>query len=549
MALNPIDLLKEQVTPQLLSHSEADFDSKSALLDQFYPVLVAIFSHQPNAFNYALEHNEATLSDILPVQAANASYQQLLEEFSRHHNLPISTITPLFDRAVPISAQALNNDIGPEDTIAYLQRYLPVIRSSIPAWAVAILSTLGLATLFNTQTAPPAPDVLTAEPVKHMPAADAPANRLGRFMPWLVLLILLLLLLLFWRACQHKEALPPAPETSPAATTQAATAFIPATLSVSSGVNGSLQACNAYVGAATLESAINSAVTSTFGSSPDCRMSVDQAYAPNLPGQDKLTHILGSLHAFPHASLQWTGNQITINALDSGDLNRLVEQIRTIAPELSVIAAPPLDINASVNSSIDAAQSALNNLRSPVRPADVARALNLQIINFASDSAVIPEQNKTVLNQAAAIIRQTPNVALTVEGYTDATGNAAHNRVLSEKRAQSVVSYLVDQGVSPDKLRAVGYGQANPVADNMTELGKFRNRRIEFKVINTSTGNTQHIDEDTVYRTAQPVQGNEQAIYRQEMANRQRNASNQDVINDQDTTVIATGSGSAPENP
>ncbi|MDR9777823.1 hypothetical protein RJJ65_35395, partial [Rhizobium hidalgonense] len=127
MALNPIDLLRDRVTPQVVDTQDHEANSKSALLDQFYPILLAYFSHQPHAYDFALNNSSATFSDILPKQTASASVNQLMEEFSRHHNLPISTIEPLLNRSVHLSAQALQDDAGATGVADNLRRYLPII--------------------------------------------------------------------------------------------------------------------------------------------------------------------------------------------------------------------------------------------------------------------------------------------------------------------------------------------------------------------------------------------------------------------------------------
>ena len=125
-----------------------------------------------------------------------------------------------------------------------------------------------------------------------------------------------------------------------------------------------------------------------------------------------------------------------------------------------------------------------------------------------------------------------------VEGYTDSTGDAAYNKDLSQKRAQSVIDYLVSQGVNATKLSGMGFGQNNPVADNVTELGKFRNRRIEFRVTNTNTGTTQHVDEDTAQTSTAEQSAVDVGTTSMSMD-----------TGDGETTIIANGSGSAPVNP
>jgi outer membrane protein OmpA-like peptidoglycan-associated protein len=67
-----------------------------------------------------------------------------------------------------------------------------------------------------------------------------------------------------------------------------------------------------------------------------------------------------------------------------------------------------------------------------------------------------------------------------VQGHTDNTGNAALNQKLSEQRAQAIVAKLVEMGISANRLTAVGKGQSSPIADNGTDEGRAKNRRVEF---------------------------------------------------------------------
>ena len=71
---------------------------------------------------------------------------------------------------------------------------------------------------------------------------------------------------------------------------------------------------------------------------------------------------------------------------------------------------------------------------------------------------------------------------MVIEGHTDSTGPDGYNQGLSERRAEAVQGYLVDHGVSPSNLSTVGYGEAQPVADNSTREGRALNRRVELRV-------------------------------------------------------------------
>ncbi len=100
-------------------------------------------------------------------------------------------------------------------------------------------------------------------------------------------------------------------------------------------------------------------------------------------------------------------------------------------------------------------------------------------VTFDTDSATIKPSFRTVLDGVAQTISQEPNINARVVGHTDGTGNPEHNMTLSQRRAQSVGTYLVDHGVKSARLTTEGRGQTQPVASNATEDGRTQNRRVE----------------------------------------------------------------------
>ncbi len=101
-------------------------------------------------------------------------------------------------------------------------------------------------------------------------------------------------------------------------------------------------------------------------------------------------------------------------------------------------------------------------------------------VNFASGSSEIPADATATLEQAAQILRDDGR-SLRIVGHTDSSGDETKNRQLSEDRAASVRNFLVDRGVNPSSLSSYGLGSDQPLADNATEEGRAKNRRIEFK--------------------------------------------------------------------
>ena len=104
------------------------------------------------------------------------------------------------------------------------------------------------------------------------------------------------------------------------------------------------------------------------------------------------------------------------------------------------------------------------------------------IIRFERASADLHSDSSSTLNKLASAANACPGFAVEIEGHTDAEGTPERNLRLSERRAQSVVSYLTKAGVPADRLRAIGYGETRPVAPNDTPENRSKNRRIEFGV-------------------------------------------------------------------
>jgi OOP family OmpA-OmpF porin len=107
-----------------------------------------------------------------------------------------------------------------------------------------------------------------------------------------------------------------------------------------------------------------------------------------------------------------------------------------------------------------------------------AEVLVLRGVNFAFDSSVLDAKAQGILNEAAEVIKASPNKRVVLSGWTDAKGTDAYNRGLSQRRAASVKTYLASQGVPESRMSAIGRGKSFKY-DNSTEDGRYLNRRTE----------------------------------------------------------------------
>ena len=116
-------------------------------------------------------------------------------------------------------------------------------------------------------------------------------------------------------------------------------------------------------------------------------------------------------------------------------------------------------------------------------PAKPGEKMLLSNVFYEIDSWELKKESKAELNNLSDMLAYNKDLIVEIGGYTDSTGTDEYNQLLSEKRALSVVNYLVDKGISSDRLKYKGYGNSSPIGDNVTREGRRINRRTEVKII------------------------------------------------------------------
>lgn len=149
---------------------------------------------------------------------------------------------------------------------------------------------------------------------------------------------------------------------------------------------------------------------------------------------------------------------VSVDAMDLLDDGKRADFIRKVFYDVEIIPAPVA--------------------RAPVPMEEV---LVFRSVHFDFDKANIKPEFVPVLKEAAEIIKARPGRNVVVEGHTCNIGPAVYNQGLSERRAASVRTFLIDEGIAGDRLKAVGYGLNNPKYDNNTREGRSLNRRVELR--------------------------------------------------------------------
>jgi outer membrane protein OmpA-like peptidoglycan-associated protein len=141
-------------------------------------------------------------------------------------------------------------------------------------------------------------------------------------------------------------------------------------------------------------------------------------------------------------------------------------------------------IGNQVGKSMDEQEAAMRRELAAVEAANIQRNADVLAVTFKSDylfavgSANLNAGSFNEISRVSRVLNQYPDTSIQVAGHTDSTGSEQLNQTLSEQRAANVKNALVGQGVDPNRITTIGFGESAPVADNSTESGRQQNRRV-----------------------------------------------------------------------
>ncbi len=179
-------------------------------------------------------------------------------------------------------------------------------------------------------------------------------------------------------------------------------------------------------------------------------------------------------------------DRVCIHTILVGDSPRGTHVLTTISGlnECVTTTAEELSEKGTMDRFVEEVFYTYKEIPEPAPPVVEPKAkIILRGINFDFDKADIKPEFEPVLDEAARILKDNPDVKVSIEGHTCSMGPDKYNQGLSERRAKSVFKYLVKKGIDLSRLSAVGYGESRPMADNKTRDGRRMNRRVELQVI------------------------------------------------------------------
>ncbi|ENW30921.1 OmpA family protein [Acinetobacter lwoffii] len=486
MNIDFIERLKSDVTAIVLQGETEHLFAKDQALAQFYPIFLSILRSRPAWIENLGQQLNPKIHELF--NANPALKQQFLNQLDQ--SAPQDEIEHTLNRSIVPTMNFLQTEAGassPEAISHLLETHADSIQRTLPVWAGPILAALGVSPLAGQN--------LNQEPVLAEQTIIVQEERKTGFLwPFIIFLILAGLILFLVRSCMQDEV-----EDSNTQATSEVAAAQPASLRLSTGSNGEIVSCQLQLNNPQYMEILQNEIKQIFNYNIGCGALSSEVYHSEFTDQDTIPTVLRTMQGMPNVSLDWIGNQVSVRAATNAEAERLAAQIRSLAKNVTVVTQHPLNRSDVINTANSEAEQALASIKTDnVKALDVATALNLQIINFDTASTEVPEVNKLVLDQAAALLQRAPHVILKVTGHADAQGSEAENKVLSVQRAQAITSYLVGKGVNPAQLQAVGMGEDQPVEPNATPAGQFQNRRVTFEVVNTETGIVREVDDEGV---------------------------------------------------
>ena len=342
---------------------------------------------------------------------------------------------------------------APEPTTA------PAAQAPAPATAEATSPAPAPTPATGPVTQTPAPEPTTA------PAAQAPAPATAE------------------ATTAAAPAASPAPATtpSPASTPTAAVPPEPATLALDNET-GVVHYSGAVHDDQTRTSILE-ALKAAFGAD---ELKGEVAVDANRDVAPWLANLRAALDALksPNVEAIFDGGSVSVGgAIPDADRKKVMSSIKSALGADFAVGTLEDKLKELASGANTKALAALGDLPTNFGATDIVAILNHSVINFPSGGAEVPTSALDFLAKAAAGLKKLPaSYVFEIAGYTDNTGDAAANLVLSQKRAEAIRDVLVKAGVPADMLVAKGYGGADPIASNDDPQGRRRNRRIEYHI-------------------------------------------------------------------
>ncbi|MBK7227386.1 MAG: OmpA family protein [Ignavibacteriales bacterium] len=205
-------------------------------------------------------------------------------------------------------------------------------------------------------------------------------------------------------------------------------------------------------------------------------------YGFNFDTGEKMKSPLQIMKNYENAVVKNGGKMVFKNTSTDSDLEatyHLVSKDKEYWVKIDHFAGNGIDVEAFQLSVLE-----MEAMKQEIQANEMLEAINKDgfialYINFETGKSDIKSESQPIVDQIIEMLKQNPDLKVSVEGHTDNVGSDKSNKTLSENRAKSVMNALINGGIEKSRLSSKGWGSTKPVGDNSTEDGRFKNRRVE----------------------------------------------------------------------
>jgi len=230
----------------------------------------------------------------------------------------------------------------------------------------------------------------------------------------------------------------------------------------------------------------------------DSELIVDENVKEDLFAIDLFESLAEDFARFDSGDILYDGKSVkidgvTTNSVAFGSIKKksslLTEKGLDVNNSLKLEDEPKYsdeDINSSEENITDIKKDDENNSVEDKKRAsqeEIDTLMRGKRVEFLYAKDVLSKKSKKLLDEIVDILKENNSTIVEIQGYTDSDGTSKRNLKLSQRRADTVKRYLIKRGISKDRLKAIGYGETNPIVPNTTKSNKQKNRRVEFKIV------------------------------------------------------------------
>lgn len=338
-----IERLKRHVTPSVLQGETDYIPEKEQALAQFYPVLLSILRKNTQRVEVLGQQTNPKISELFTEKPELK--QHLLEHLAPvPQAVPQDQLEQTLNRSIQPTLEylKLEAEASHSDVIQYvIENHKEDIQRALPTWASPLLLALGASPLVDAE-----PISISRGESHHRTEPAIEKKQRSVLWPIIAFIIVAALIMFFFRGCTRDDDPDDIRDRQNAAQ---AVATEPALLRLSTGSDGQISSCQLQLNDPQYMEILQNEIKQIFNYNIGCGTENNDRYHSTFTDQDTIPSVLKTMQSVPNASLHWAGNQVSVQAANNTDAERIATEIRNLAKNMKVVTQQPIDTNAATN--------------------------------------------------------------------------------------------------------------------------------------------------------------------------------------------------------